>query len=102
MLCNLTKRTTCTTAHAQPRRGIQQALAEKSPFMWRPCLLGIFIAFMQKYQFSVSPRIFYSLNFQENSNKLILLLNGNDIRKHSSETWGDRKEKRKVNAEEKS
>lgn len=43
---------------------------------------------------------FYSFGFHKNSNKLILLLNGKDIRK-IQRLGGDRKEKRKVSTKEK-
>lgn len=73
------------------QKGSQTAPEENSCFIWRSCLLGIFITFIKKYQFSISLHNFYSFGFHKNSNKLILLLNGKDIR--DSETWGDRKKK---------
>lgn len=47
VLCNLAKKTTCSTAHIQPRTGVKRAPEENSCFIWRSCLLGVFITFIK-------------------------------------------------------
>lgn len=98
VLCNLAKKTTaCTSAHIQPRRGVKQHQKKIAVLFGGPVYLEYLLLSSKKYQFSISLHNFYSFGFHKNSNKLILLLNGKDIR--DSETWGI--ERRKVSTEEK-